>query len=145
MLKIKNAQNLHIEKVEYKKERKKKYACRYHVMKIPVCFTLFTIYPFTGTNGQEMTIGVRLLSGITTGALSVCLAQPTDVVKIRMQAQTGQGLYNSAFQSYKTIARNEGIRGLWKGKWKFEYILCSFVNVNLKGDEIHLMFQSKRE
>lgn len=68
-----------------------------------------------GAPGQEMTIGVRLLSGMTTGALSVCFAQPTDVVKIRMQAQTGHGPYTSAFQSYKTIARTEGIRGLWKG------------------------------
>lgn len=78
-----------------------------------------------------MTIGVRLLSGITTGALSVCLAQPTDVVKIRMQAQTGQGLYTSAFQSYRTIARNEGIRGLWKGKWKFGYRTLKICNVVL--------------
>ncbi|CAL8362484.1 unnamed protein product [Lota lota] len=64
-------------------------------------------------------IGVRLLAGSTTGAMAVALAQPTDVVKVRFQAQVrledGGRRYNSTMDAYRTIARDEGVRGLWKG------------------------------
>lgn len=63
-------------------------------------------------------IGSRLLAGSTTGALAVAVAQPTDVVKVRFQAQARAGggpRYQSTVEAYKTIAREEGIRGLWKG------------------------------
>ncbi|XP_068457218.1 dicarboxylate carrier UCP2-like isoform X2 [Clinocottus analis] len=64
-------------------------------------------------------IVTRLLAGCTTGAMAVALAQPTDVVKVRFQAQVrlpdGGRRYNSTLDAYKTIARDEGVRGLWKG------------------------------
>lgn len=63
-------------------------------------------------------IGSRLLAGSTTGALAVAVAQPTDVVKVRFQAQARAGAgrrYQSTVEAYKTIAREEGFRGLWKG------------------------------
>ncbi|XP_064490348.1 dicarboxylate carrier SLC25A8-like [Ornithodoros turicata] len=62
-------------------------------------------------------LGVRILAGITTGGLAVVCAQPTDVVKVRMQAQSGRApaRYASSFQAYKMIARDEGMRGLYKG------------------------------
>lgn len=66
-----------------------------------------------------MNIGVRVAAGITTGALAVLLAQPTDVVKIRMQAgNNGRSSvrYSSTLQAYKNIANVEGARGLWKGE-----------------------------
>lgn len=64
-----------------------------------------------------MPIQIRLLAGVTTGALSVTMAQPTDVVKIRMQGQSTSSarIYNSSISAYKCIATEEGIRGLWKG------------------------------
>lgn len=46
------------------------------------------------------------------------MAQPTDVVKVRFQAQARAGggrRYRSTVDAYKTIAREEGLRGLWKG------------------------------
>lgn len=71
------------------------------------------------TKGSEHAgIGSRLLAGSTTGALAVAVAQPTDVVKVRFQAQARAGggrRYQSTVEAYKTIAREEGIRGLWKG------------------------------
>ncbi|XP_040276443.1 mitochondrial brown fat uncoupling protein 1 [Bufo bufo] len=72
------------------------------------------------TNGKEKAgIVSRILAGCTTGALAVTIAQPTDVVKVRFQAQvTLQGVkrrYNGTMDAYKTIARQEGMRGLWKG------------------------------
>ncbi|KAG7253327.1 hypothetical protein CRUP_013163 [Coryphaenoides rupestris] len=74
------------------------------------------------TRGSDnVGIGARILAGCTTGAMAVAVAQPTDVVKVRFQAQVrlpgggGAKRYNSTFEAYRTIARDEGIRGLWKG------------------------------
>lgn len=59
------------------------------------------------------------MAGCTTGAMAVAFAQPTDVVKVRFQAQVrvadGGRRYNGTLDAYKTIARDEGVRGLWKG------------------------------
>uniref|UniRef100_A0AAZ3SPC6 Uncoupling protein 1 n=1 Tax=Oncorhynchus tshawytscha TaxID=74940 RepID=A0AAZ3SPC6_ONCTS len=64
-------------------------------------------------------IGIRILAGCTTGAMAVSFAQPTDVVKVRFQAQvnlTGVARrYTGTMQAYKHIFNHEGIRGLWKG------------------------------
>ncbi|XP_029457967.1 mitochondrial uncoupling protein 2-like [Rhinatrema bivittatum] len=64
-------------------------------------------------------VGCRLLAGCTTGAMAVTFAQPTDVVKVRFQAHVkmdhGDRRYNGTMDAYKTIAKEEGMRGLWKG------------------------------
>uniref|UniRef100_T1JCK8 Mitochondrial brown fat uncoupling protein 1 n=1 Tax=Strigamia maritima TaxID=126957 RepID=T1JCK8_STRMM len=68
--------------------------------------------------GTASNIAVRILAGITTGCTAVACAQPTDVVKVRMQAQNrslGQGRYTSTFNAYRTIVTEEGVKGLWKG------------------------------
>ncbi|XP_076130037.1 dicarboxylate carrier UCP2 [Alosa pseudoharengus] len=72
------------------------------------------------TKGSEhVGIGSRLLAGCTTGAMAVAVAQPTDVVKVRFQAQVSCGgtakRYHGTMDAYRTIAREEGIRGLWRG------------------------------
>lgn len=69
------------------------------------------------SNGGTGSIAVRILAGITTGGLAVACAQPTDVVKVRMQAQSGAGpkKYSSCLGAFRTIAKEEGVRGLWKG------------------------------
>ena len=51
----------------------------------------------------------------------MAVAQPTDVVKVRFQAQARAGSgrrYQSTVDAYKTIAREEGFRGLWKGVYQ---------------------------
>lgn len=67
----------------------------------------------------DVSIGSRLLAGCTTGGMAVALAQPTDVVKVRFQAQARSNEYARRYcgtiDAYKTIAKEEGIRGLWKG------------------------------
>ena len=63
-------------------------------------------------------LGVRIMAGLTTGGLAVLAAQPTDVVKVRLQAQGGRGgvvRYTSNRHAYASIARTEGVGGLWKG------------------------------
>lgn len=53
--------------------------------------------------------------------MAVTCAQPTDVVKVRFQAMIrlgagGERKYRGTMDAYRTIAREEGVRGLWKGK-----------------------------
>lgn len=63
-------------------------------------------------------IGLRILAGITTGGAAVLVAQPTDVVKVRMQAQgnkAGPKRYTSSMMAYRKIALEDGARGLWRG------------------------------
>ncbi|MCX7564667.1 solute carrier family 25 protein, partial [Xanthomonadaceae bacterium XH05] len=72
------------------------------------------------TRGKDNpNVGVRILAGCTTGAMAVSVAQPTDVVKVRFQAQMNlQGVgrrYNGTMQAYRQIFQLEGLRGLWKG------------------------------
>jgi len=72
-----------------------------------------------GSNSSNPPPTIRILAGMTTGALAVISAQPTDVVKVRMQADCpppgAPRRYAGSNIAYKTIAREEGVRGLWKG------------------------------
>lgn len=77
-----------------------------------------TIASTFGTSIQpdKPMFALRISAGILTGAAAVIVAQPTDVVKVRMQANIGYPKrYPGTFIAYKTIARKEGIRGLWRG------------------------------
>ncbi|XP_055692661.1 dicarboxylate carrier SLC25A8-like [Lutzomyia longipalpis] len=72
-------------------------------------------------NPEGLQIFTRVLAGFTTGGMAVMLAQPTDVVKVRFQAQNrttaspNSVRYRSTLSAYRTIGRDEGVRGLWKG------------------------------
>ncbi|GAB1607773.1 mitochondrial uncoupling protein 2-like [Argonauta hians] len=59
----------------------------------------------------------KMSAGVTSGAIAILIAQPTDVVKVRMQAQKAgvPARYSGTLNAYKTIASTEGVRGLWKG------------------------------
>ncbi|XP_061536375.1 mitochondrial brown fat uncoupling protein 1 isoform X2 [Phycodurus eques] len=80
------------------------------------------------TGGAEHAgVLMRILAGCTTGAMAVSFAQPTDVVKVRFQAQMNlDGVarrYSGTMQAYRHIFRNEGLRGLWK-----DNLPCHFVS-----------------
>ena len=46
------------------------------------------------------------------------MAQPTDVVKVRMQAsKAGEARYSGSLAAYKAIAKHEGVKGLRKGNY----------------------------
>ncbi|XP_015112700.1 mitochondrial uncoupling protein 2 [Diachasma alloeum] len=67
---------------------------------------------------NSLNFGICVAAGITTGGLAVLVAQPTDVVKVRMQAGNRgnpTARYISTIQAYRKIAVNEGIPGLWRG------------------------------
>lgn len=82
---------------------------------MPRCSKATFLLPLLPDSG----VMCRLLAGSTTGALAVACAQPTDVVKVRFQADVrvidGNRRYNGTVDAYKTIAKEEGVRGLWKG------------------------------
>ena len=74
----------------------------------------------TGVESGPGMLLVRIVSGCATGTMAILSAQPTDVVKIRMQAEVRNAgekpRYSGVFNAYSTIAREEGFRkGLYKG------------------------------
>uniref|UniRef100_A0A673K2R3 Uncoupling protein 2 n=1 Tax=Sinocyclocheilus rhinocerous TaxID=307959 RepID=A0A673K2R3_9TELE len=78
-----------------------------------------SVKQFYTKGSDHVGIGSRLMAGCTTGAMAVALAQPTDVVKVRFQAQISAGAskrYHGTMDAYRTIAKEEGFRGLWKGE-----------------------------
>ncbi|TYH22347.1 hypothetical protein ES288_A04G121100v1 [Gossypium darwinii] len=62
----------------------------------------------------------KILAALTTGALGITVANPTDLVKVRLQAEgrLPPGVprhYSGALNAYSTIARQEGVKALWTG------------------------------
>mmetsp|Transcript_83952 Transcript_83952/g.102835 ORF Transcript_83952/g.102835 Transcript_83952/m.102835 type:complete len:319 (-) Transcript_83952:74-1030(-) len=57
--------------------------------------------------------GVKVLAGFTSGAIAICFGQPSDIIKIRFQADPTR--YSSFFQAIYKIPMTDGILGLWKG------------------------------
>ncbi|XP_034522247.1 mitochondrial uncoupling protein 3 isoform X2 [Ailuropoda melanoleuca] len=82
---------------------------------------------YTPKGSDHSSITTRILAGCTTGAMAVSCAQPTDVVKIRFQASIHLGAgsnrkYSGTMDAYRTIAREEGVRGLWKDNFPCHFI-----------------------
>lgn len=64
-------------------------------------------------------LGIKVASGLTTGAFAITISSPTDLVKVRLQAQgrlpVEQRRYKGAIDAYKTVIREEGVGALWTG------------------------------
>lgn len=66
---------------------------------------------------------MNILCAGVAGAVSSAIANPTDVLKVRMQVMGngGNGVKGSAvknknlFRAFQEIYRYEGVRGLWRG------------------------------
>jgi solute carrier family 25 (mitochondrial uncoupling protein), member 8/9 len=69
--------------------------------------------------GQNPTLLQKIAAGMTTGAIGISIANPTDVVKIRMQAQgrlpVAERPYKSSMDCYGKIIADKGVPGLWIG------------------------------
>jgi len=61
----------------------------------------------------------KLAAGATAGAFGASLANPADLVKVRMQAQAKAGghQYKGLADAFSSIYAKEGLRGLYKGVW----------------------------
>lgn len=89
------------------------------------------MFSVNGSNTAGGNVGLRILAGMTTGAAAVLIAQPTDVVKVRMQAQgSGVARYSGTVNAYRTIATQEGVKGLWKGMLKSVQVEHSHLLIN---------------
>lgn len=56
----------------------------------------------------------NVFCGIIAGVVSSCIANPTDVLKVRMQAQSCDAQKLSLIKSFSDIAKKEGVAGLWR-------------------------------
>jgi len=69
--------------------------------------------------GENPTLFQKILAGLASGAIGIAVANPTDVVKIRMQAQgrlpPEQRPYSGSMDCYKKIISEKGVPGLWVG------------------------------
>nr|BAI49703.1 uncoupling protein [Lysichiton camtschatcensis] len=68
----------------------------------------------------DIPLSKKILAGLTTGALAIIVANPTDLVKVRLQAEgkLPPGVprrYSGALNAYSTIAKKEGLGALWTG------------------------------
>uniref|UniRef100_A0A0A9YYM4 Mitochondrial uncoupling protein 3 n=1 Tax=Lygus hesperus TaxID=30085 RepID=A0A0A9YYM4_LYGHE len=64
---------------------------------------------------------LKILAGLVTGLVGIAAASPTDLVKIRLQAERTRGLtgepprYRGTWDAFRKIYKYEGIRGFWSG------------------------------
>eukprot|EP00470_Lotharella_oceanica_P000962 CAMPEP_0170170152 /NCGR_PEP_ID=MMETSP0040_2-20121228/3117_1 /TAXON_ID=641309 /ORGANISM="Lotharella oceanica, Strain CCMP622" /LENGTH=236 /DNA_ID=CAMNT_0010409355 /DNA_START=84 /DNA_END=794 /DNA_ORIENTATION=+ len=83
---------------------------------------------FGATDPNNTALWQKIAAGACTGAIGSALANPTDLVKIRMQSDIYAGpppinaegtvtapRYSSAIAAFREIARTEGIAALWTG------------------------------
>jgi len=83
--------------------------------------TRFALYEpvreiFTNKNNKEFTLISKILSGLVCGAFAAALFNPTDVLKIRFQADIHGTRYTGVFNAIGTVIKTEGvIQGLYKG------------------------------
>ncbi|XP_038304829.1 brain mitochondrial carrier protein 1 isoform X5 [Canis lupus baileyi] len=63
---------------------------------------------------EDETLLINMICGVVSGVISSTIANPTDVLKIRMQAQ-GSLFQGSMIGSFIDIYQQEGTRGLWRG------------------------------
>ncbi|CAK8541834.1 unnamed protein product [Lathyrus sativus] len=62
----------------------------------------------------------KILAALTTGAVAIAVANPTDLVKVRLQAEgkLPPGVprrYTGSLNAYSTIVKQEGVKALWTG------------------------------
>lgn len=68
----------------------------------------------------SLSLGGKIAAGLLSGAIGITIANPTDLVKVRMQSEGrlapgARPRYSGVFNAYATIVRAEGVRGLWTG------------------------------
>jgi solute carrier family 25 uncoupling protein 8/9 len=73
---------------------------------------------YSGEPGQEP-LAAKVGAAMTTSALGITIAQPSDVLKVRFQAHNsimGERPYATAFHGYRRIFQEEGLfAGLYRG------------------------------
>lgn len=69
--------------------------------------------------GQNPTLLQKIAAGMATGAIGISVANPTDLVKVRMQGQgrlpPEERPYKNWLDCYKQTVAKDGVKGLWVG------------------------------
>lgn len=69
--------------------------------------------------GQNPTILQKIAAGMATGAIGISVANPTDLVKVRMQGQgklpPEERPYTSSMDCYRKTYAKDGMKGFWVG------------------------------
>lgn len=78
---------------------------------------------------RDLTIPEKLVAGLSSGAMAITVANPTDVVKIRLQGDRNSATprYKSTTHAYRTILAEEGVLGFWTG-WGPNVVRNSVIN-----------------
>ncbi|KAK4765542.1 hypothetical protein SAY86_026632 [Trapa natans] len=71
-------------------------------------------------SAHDTSLFQNVLAALLTGAIAIAVANPTDLVKIRLQAEGKlpagvSGRYAGALNAYVTIVSQEGLGALWTG------------------------------
>ena len=67
-------------------------------------------------------------AGLTAGGVGQLLASPADLVKIRLQTATGKSASGGFLNTVRTIKKQEGWRGFYKG-WRPNVTRAAIVNI----------------
>ena len=70
---------------------------------------------YGATDPKNTPLIKKLAAGSSAGMFGSALANPCDLVKIRMQSDVTGRLYRNVFHAFATIHRTEGVRGLYVG------------------------------
>lgn len=66
-------------------------------------------------NPNEERLGINVFCAVTAGVVSSAMANPTDVLKVRLQSGRSDFKEKSLLQAFISIYNQEGIQGLWRG------------------------------
>eukprot|EP01121_Diplochlamys_sp_Union-15-3_P013895 TRINITY_DN4379_c0_g1_i1.p1 TRINITY_DN4379_c0_g1~~TRINITY_DN4379_c0_g1_i1.p1 ORF type:complete len:294 (-),score=40.52 TRINITY_DN4379_c0_g1_i1:22-903(-) len=66
---------------------------------------------------KPISLGKKILAGAVAGAVGSAIANPTDLIKVRMQAEIGHSekRYASTMDAFSSIYKSEGLAGLYRG------------------------------
>lgn len=85
--------------------------------------------------GTIPTFGIGALAGLVT----VCVTQPLDTIKTRMQSIEAKTTYGNSFRCAAMIFKDEGIRTFWSGA------LPRLVRLVLSGGIVFTMYEKSME
>eukprot|EP00597_Dinobryon_sp_UTEXLB2267_P006035 CAMPEP_0170079160 /NCGR_PEP_ID=MMETSP0019_2-20121128/15617_1 /TAXON_ID=98059 /ORGANISM="Dinobryon sp., Strain UTEXLB2267" /LENGTH=244 /DNA_ID=CAMNT_0010292491 /DNA_START=213 /DNA_END=947 /DNA_ORIENTATION=+ len=71
-------------------------------------------------DGKPLSFGVKVLAGMSSGSVAVCLGTPFDVALVRMQADSMKPVadrrgYKNVFDALIRVVKEEGFRNLYSG------------------------------
>jgi solute carrier family 25 (mitochondrial uncoupling protein), member 8/9 len=75
---------------------------------------------FYHPQGGDPPLYKKIAAGLTTGVIGISIASPTDLVKVRLQAEGRlppgtPRRYNGTIDAFSKILKQEGLFGFWKG------------------------------